>query len=79
MSVAILSGSETMAKKRGNPGKPSGEGRHVRLDPAIVSMAKMIAGGKGVTLTDYLSDLLRAPVSREYAREMKRLSEEGGK
>jgi hypothetical protein len=30
-------------------------------------------------LTDYLSDLLRAPVSRDYAKEMKRVEEAGGK
>jgi hypothetical protein len=67
-----------MAKKRGNPGKAAGAGKHVRLDPSVVSMGRMVAGAKGITLTDYLSDLLRPAVSRDYVQVMKRLEKEGG-
>jgi hypothetical protein len=66
-----------MGRKRGNPGKPAGEGRLVRLDPSIVGMAKLIATAKGITLADYLADLLRAPVSRDYAKEMRQLEDQG--
>jgi hypothetical protein len=69
-----------MAKRRGNPGKPGGEGKLVRLDPAIVGMAKAVATSKGMSLADYLADLLRAPVGREYAKMLRDLEQgkEGG-
>jgi hypothetical protein len=66
-----------MAKKKAARGKSGGEGRLVRLDPSIVAMAKMIATARGMSLADYLADLLRGPVSREYAKEMRRLEQAG--
>lgn len=67
-----------MAKKRGAPKKPGGEGRHVRLRPNIVTMAKTLSGAKGVPMGDYLSDLLEAPISREYAKVLRDLERKGG-
>ena len=62
-----------MAKK-----KPHGEGILVRISPDVVRMARMVAPTKGVTLTDYLSDMLRATVTRDYNKELKRFDKEGG-
>jgi hypothetical protein len=55
-----------------------GVGKLVRIDPAIVSMAKVIATGRGINIGDYLSDILRATVSRDYVKDIKRLEKEGG-
>ena len=74
---ATLTRIGEMAKRTGRPKKPRGEGRLVRLDPAIVEMGKHVAAARGMALADYFADLLRAPVSRDFAKEMKRLQEEG--
>lgn len=69
-----------MAKKRpGRPpsGKPSAEGKPTRLDPAVVTMARAVAGARGVAMSEYLSGLLRGPVGRDYAAMLREL-EKGG-
>jgi hypothetical protein len=67
------SGGLSMAKK-----KARGVGMMVRIDPDIVRMARIIAPAKGVAMGDYLSDILRPTVSRDYVKEVKRLESEGG-
>jgi hypothetical protein len=64
-----------MAKKKA---RGSGVGKLVRIDPAIVSMAKVVSTARGMSLADYLSDILRATVSRDYVKDVKRLEKEGG-
>jgi hypothetical protein len=66
-------GGVAVAKK-----KARGVGLHVRIDPDLVRMAKVIAPAEGRALGDYLSDIIRPVVSREYAKVMKRLEQEGG-
>jgi hypothetical protein len=73
MAVLLAGRKSDMAKRRGNPGKPSGEGKPVRLDPAIASMAKAVATSKGMSLADYLAELLRVPVGRDYAKMLRDL------
>ena len=64
-----------MAKKVGRPGKPSGPGRPVRVADDVVSMARRNADFQGVPLSDYLSDLLRPGVMRDYQAMLKKLGE----
>jgi hypothetical protein len=78
MGTATANRSLDVAKKKGRPSKPSGTGRLVRIDPAIVSMAEYLARAEGTSVADYLSGLLRAPVSRAYAQTLRRLEKEGG-
>lgn len=71
-----------MAKKRpGRPpsGKPSSEGKPTRLDPAVVTMARAVAGARGVAMSEYLSGLLRGPVGRDYAAMLRELEKEDDK
>jgi hypothetical protein len=68
-------GTVPMAKKKA---RGSGVGKLVRIDPAIVSMAKVVSTARGISLADYLSDILRATVSRDYVKDVKRLEKEGG-
>jgi hypothetical protein len=68
---------QTMARGKGRPRQEKRHDVSVKLDSVIVSKAKMIASARGLTLAEFLSDLLRAPVDREFTKEMKRL-EEGG-
>jgi len=67
------SGGVSMAKK---PAR--GSGKLVRIDPAIVSMARVVATARGIAISDYLSDILRPTVSRDYVKDIKRLEKEGG-
>jgi hypothetical protein len=64
-----------VAKKKA---QPRGSGRLVRIDPAIYSMAKFVATARGVAIGDYLSNISRSTVSRDYLKETKRLEQEGG-
>jgi hypothetical protein len=63
-----------MAKKK----QPRGPGRLVRMDPSVARMGEVVARARGIALGDYLSELVRPMVSRDYVREVKRLEQEGG-
>jgi hypothetical protein len=65
-----------MAKKVGRPKKPTGEGRPVRVDSDIATMAAKIAAYRGVPLSELPSELLRPLVVREYGK-MLRATEPG--
>lgn len=69
--------SAPMAKAKGRPRKPSGEGTPVRLDSDVVSMARYLAAKKGTSLTKLLSDLLRPPIEREFKAAAKDLLKGG--
>ena len=76
--AAVL--EKNMAKKRpGRPpsGKPSNEGKPVRLDPGLAAMAKAIATSRGTTTGDYLADIIRPVIQRDYAALL-RTFEKGG-
>jgi hypothetical protein len=66
-------GGVAVAKK-----KARGVGIMVRIDPDVVRMARAIAPAKGVALGEYLSDICRPVVSREYVAEIRRLEKQGG-
>jgi hypothetical protein len=69
-----VDGSVSVAKKKA---QPRGSGRLVRIEPSIYTMAKGVAGARGIAIGDYLSEICRPIVSRDYLREMKRLEHEG--
>jgi hypothetical protein len=71
----------SMAKKRGRPasGKPWNEGKPARLDAAVVTMARAVAGSRGITMAEYLSDILRGPVGKDYAAMLRELEKGGEK
>jgi hypothetical protein len=66
-----------MAKAKGRPKKPSGEGTPVRIDSDIASKAKYLAALQDRPLSDYLSGLLRPIVDREFRKAGKNLFESG--
>lgn len=67
-----------MAKSKGRPKKPGGEGTQVRIDSLIVRKAKVVASESGVTLSDYLSGLIRDKVAKDYVRCIKAIGEDAG-
>jgi hypothetical protein len=65
-----------MAKKRGRPKQPGGEGTQVRIDPLVASKARMVASANGKSIGEYLSDLLRGIVDKDFAKEMRKVSDQ---
>jgi predicted HicB family RNase H-like nuclease len=58
----------TMARPKGRPKKPSGEGTPVRLDSDLVSKARYLAAKEGVPLSEYISRMLRPSLDREFRK-----------
>lgn len=74
-----MSGAETlvMAKAKGRPKKPGGEGTQVRIDADLASKAKYLAAQKGIPVAEYLSAILRPVLDRDFRKAGREL--EGGK
>jgi hypothetical protein len=53
-----------MAKKEA----PTAKTTPVNIDSGLVLKAKIAAEDKGLELSDHLSELLKAPIEREWAR-----------
>jgi predicted HicB family RNase H-like nuclease len=66
-----LAVKEPMAK--GRPKKPGGEGTPVRIDSRVYRRAKYVASARGIDLSDYLSNLLRSLVDRDFRKLGKEL------
>jgi hypothetical protein len=60
--------AKSMAKRRGRPEKPGGEGTVVRMASDLVAKAKYLAAQRGIPLSDYLSELLRPVIEREFRK-----------
>jgi hypothetical protein len=73
MSVSVA--ELTMPKKKG----PRRDDQAVKIERAIAQQAKFIADRRDLTLGEYLSELLRADVRRDWEKEVKKMSEEAGK
>lgn len=65
-----------MAKNKGGrppSGEPSNQGRLTRLDPALVSMGKLVAASRGIAMSEYFAGILRGPVQKDYAAMIREL------
>lgn len=79
--VAMAEGS-AMAKAKGRPKKPGGEGTQVRIEPDLASKAKYLATQQGMSLSEYLSDAIRPRVEKDFlqvGRELFGEAEKGPK
>jgi hypothetical protein len=45
----------------------------VKIDRGIGSRAKMVAAARKITLAEYLSEITRATVDRDFAKEMRHI------
>jgi hypothetical protein len=67
MTTAILDvESSRMAKAKGRPKKPGGEGTQVRIDTDLVSMARYVCAKSGESMIYYLSGILRSKVEKDF-------------
>ena len=65
-----------MSRKRG---RPKGEKRRdavVKLDIIIVGKAQMVAKARGTSLAEYLSEIIRGPVDRDFLDIMRQMEAE---
>jgi hypothetical protein len=76
--MAIQMTEHDMAKTKGRPKKPSGEGTPVRIDSDIVARARYLAAQKDIPVSELLSDFLRPIIDREFKKAGKDLLGEGG-
>ena len=81
MAVAELERPIVAKSKAGRPksANPRGDGIAVRLAPDVVRTARYVAPVKGVALGDYLSDILRQTVTRDYGWANRKTQEGGSK
>jgi hypothetical protein len=79
--VSVMAKEAATMGKAGRPAKPMGQGAQVRIAPDLATKARLVAGDKGVAVFDYLNDLLRPQVTKDYAALVRKVSktEEGGK
>ena len=57
-----------MPGKVGRPPKPEGVGSQVRIDAGLAKMARRVVEYRGLKLLDYLSDILRPTILKDYKR-----------
>ena len=70
-------GGVAVMTKRGRPKKPMGEGSQVRIPPDLASKARLIVGDRGIDMVEYLDEVLRPRITKDYAAMIRKL--EGGK
>ena len=63
----------TMAKIKGRPKKPGGEGTQVRIDSDLAAKGRYLATERGVSLTELLSGILRPVLERDFRKAGKQL------
>lgn len=64
-----------MAKARGRPKRSSRNDRTARIDAVILGWAEMVAKAKGITVAEYLSETLRGPVAKDFAKVMEQMKQ----
>lgn len=67
-----------MAKAKGRPKSSQRNDVTAKVDSGVVTKAKFVADTRGIPLAEYLSELLRGPVDRDFARAVKQVSEQEG-
>jgi hypothetical protein len=63
--AAVVERSLMAKKKTGRPPKPAGEPVQVRIDADLAEKARYLAAFKRVSMTDYLSGILRPALERD--------------
>lgn len=73
-----MAGIAMARKKMGRPKTSERQDVSIKFDKTLAGKARLISQGKGVSMAEYLSELARPLIDRDYARLMRDL-ESGGK
>ena len=68
-------GVVTMAKKMGRPKTSVRRDSSVKFDKTLADMAQFIAKGRGISRAEYLSEMSRKAIERDYAAMMREFDE----
>lgn len=74
--VAVLESRPMTEKRRGRPKTSERKDATARLDAAVLAKAQMVAKARGVSIAEYLTDIVKGPVDRDFLKEMKKLEGE---
>jgi hypothetical protein len=66
----------TMAKKMGRPKSSDRDDVSIKFDRILAGKARLISQGRGVSMAEYLSEMTRTFIDRDYAKLMRELEEE---
>jgi hypothetical protein len=66
-----------MAKAKGRPKNPRGEGTVVRIDSDLATKAKYLATRRDVPMSEFLSSLLRPAIEKEFRKAGRELLADG--
>lgn len=68
-----------MGRKRTSPEKGKRDDVAVKIDRTLADKAKLVASRRGSTLAEYLTELNRAAIERDFAKVIRDMGAEGGK
>jgi len=71
-----MAGTGMAKKKMGRPKTSERGDVSIKFDKTLAGKARLIAQGRGVTMAEYLSEMTRPIIDRDYAKLMRDL--EGG-
>jgi hypothetical protein len=75
MAVTALIEGRVMAKVKGRPKKPRGEGSQVRIDSDLATMARYLVAQRGGLLSEYLSAILRPVIEKDMKKAGRKIIE----
>jgi hypothetical protein len=64
----------TMGRPKGSKRVP--ERRSIKIDASVLTRAELVAKDRGQSLAEYISDILRGPVDREFTKLVMRLKDQ---
>lgn len=73
MSFAVE--SNPMPKHPGRPKRSTRNDVTVKVDSGVVTKAKLVADTRDIPLAEYLTELLRSPVDRDFAKAVRSINE----
>lgn len=62
-----------MAKPKGRPKSSQRNDATAKIDAGLITKAKFVADTRDMPLAEYLSELLRGPVDRDFAKAVKQV------
>ena len=69
----VTATGQRVSKPRGGRPKSDRNDTSVKVDSALVIKAKLVAEAQGITLAEYISELIRNPVDRDFAKAARKL------
>lgn len=80
--MASLTAERDMAAKKRSEPQAEHEKRDdmaVKIDRSLVNKARLVASQRKITLAEYISDLIRIPVERDFSKTVRDMGEKGTK